>query len=260
MQQIQYRDRSIIKVSIILIVLVMVHLGRTGTPLEWIQNKDNYYLDILFSTALTGLIWFEVRVTTLALDKKYPWGENLLKRLAIQAVITAITGGLTMILLSASYAFILGIPVHYVLGINTEFIVGLVFIVVINLFYLILFLNQRSPAASSDSDDSRVTVYFGKKSLVVDRDSINYFRTQDKIVFCYLGDARSFRIDLTLEELEQKFPSFFRLNRQTLAQKKAIVSYSSTPTRKTEVQLDPSTDEKIYVSQKKTSAFKNWMK
>jgi len=254
----RYNDRLIRLISIPLIVFFMVHLGRQGTLIDFLQNKDNYYFDLLFSLALTTSIWQTTRFVIVRLDNRLPWSKSPFQRAFYQLAVTLIAAAVLMYLLSFIYASLLDIPVEYILSPTVELPVGLLFTVVVNMLYLILYLFNKQRFKSEENEPTLIGLS-GTRKLPVKSSDVAYFYSKSKIVYAVLANNDTLRTGYTLDELEKKTNGFFRVNRQFLANKNAVESYKPIENRKLELSLKPSYSQIVVVSQKKASLFKSWI-
>ncbi len=260
----KYRDKNIRLFTILFTTLFLVHIGRDGTFLEWLNNKDNYYTDLLFSFLITFLCWEATRITIIRLDKVYLWKDNFTKRVFIQLGITLFLSTIILFLFTLIYASFLGIPSHWIMAWDSEFPMALLFVLVINLIYYLLYLKIEA-SAKIITDTKIVSIDLvgisGKEKTKLESKDILYFYSSNKVVFVTHKNGKTYRVDYTLSELEQKLPnSFFRLNRQFIASKNAIISYKPSDNRKLTVKIVDYSSDKISVSQLKATEFKEWFK
>lgn len=112
----------------------------------------------------------------------------------------------------------------------------------------------------NESFKQRFLVKSGSKWYSINTNDIAYFY-RDELVFLITFDKTRFIVEYSLDELEKLlFPNvFFRLNRQIIANIKAINTTYSYSKGKLKVQLLPSYSTDIFVSQEKSGQFKNWL-
>lgn len=108
---------------------------------------------------------------------------------------------------------------------------------------------------------TRFTVKIGSHIKMISVDAIECFYSENKATNIYTIDNRTYLIEDTLEQLEDKLkPSiFFRVNRQyfiNINAIKDIVSYSNS---RLKVMLNSFKDSEIIVSRERVKDFKTWI-
>ncbi len=88
-----------------------------------------------------------------------------------------------------------------------------------------------------------------------------YFRIEDNTVMAYTNQGDSFRIPLTMNDLEQQLNPdlFFRLNCQYIAHIDSICKISFFFSSKLIVRLTGCDDDHIVISKEKSAQFKQWL-
>lgn len=105
-----------------------------------------------------------------------------------------------------------------------------------------------------------VLVHHKDKIMPVKFDDIAMFYIDNEITHLVTLDKRNFSISKTLEELEQISGSnFFRVNRQCLISRKAVIDASHYFSRKLSVNISVPYHDKITVSKEKTPQFLKWL-
>ncbi len=92
-------------------------------------------------------------------------------------------------------------------------------------------------------------------------EKIAYFRIDTGIVKGISSDNQSYSIDSKLEDIEEELDpvKFYRVNRQFIVHRDAIVNIKSYFNGKLIVNVHPVCDERIVVSKAKATEFKKWM-
>lgn len=92
-------------------------------------------------------------------------------------------------------------------------------------------------------------------------ENIAYFYIDTGIVKATASDGRAFAMDTKLEDLERELDPdrFYRVNRQFIVNKNAILNIKFYFNGKLIVDVAPKHSERIIVSKAKASEFKNWM-
>jgi len=131
-------------------------------------------------------------------------------------------------------------------------------------------LQQLSPSAATRigahqveprQERTRFMVKQGQRLFSVPTEDITYFFTRSKIVFLKTHDGQEWMIDYTLDELESMLAPerFFRLNRQVIAELRAIDKVNLYFNGKLKVSLQPTFAEEVLVSREKAGDFKRWL-
>ena len=107
----------------------------------------------------------------------------------------------------------------------------------------------------------RFLVKKGSELLSLPVEQIAYFYSSNKLVCLVNKDGHKFVMDPSLSEIEKNLDPdlFFRLNRQVLASRQAIAKVKAYAKSKLMIELNPSFQEDIVVSQENLSSFKEWM-
>lgn len=121
--------------------------------------------------------------------------------------------------------------------------------------------NYRMIIPSPDDMKKRFLVKKGAEYLSIKTDDIAYFFATQRVVFLVTNAGRKFIIDQTLMELEKMLePSaFFRANRKFIISISAIKKIKSHPRSKLMLELTPSTDDEVIISQENLNTFKKWL-
>jgi len=104
-------------------------------------------------------------------------------------------------------------------------------------------------------------VHFRDKLVPLKAEDISWFYTSQEIVYAQTFDGKSYIVDFTLEELQDQLNpgKFFRVNRQFIIQRRAIVEINFYFNGRLLVKADPQAAEKMLVSKARVPEFKAWM-
>lgn len=88
-----------------------------------------------------------------------------------------------------------------------------------------------------------------------------YFYIEARLTFIRLFDGRSYPLDFTLDQLEERLDpaQFFRLNRQVIVTFEAIDKIHTYPKSRLKLALKPPLDQEVMVSSERSAAFKAWL-
>ncbi len=123
-------------------------------------------------------------------------------------------------------------------------------------------LTPTTPApAYTAAPRDRFMIKQGQRLFSVGIEEIAYFFTRNKISFIKTFDEREWMVDYTLDELDKMVDHrrFFRLNRQIIAQLRAIDKVHLYFNNKLKLQLRPSFEDEVIVSREKAGDFKVWL-
>jgi len=110
------------------------------------------------------------------------------------------------------------------------------------------------------TEQGAVLVYYKDRILPVATNDIAVFYTKNSVVHLTTFDGRTYTVNKNMEELEKATePLFFRVNRQFLVHRKAVVDASSYLSRKLSVTLSVPVPEVVTVSKEKMPQFLQWL-
>jgi two-component system response regulator LytT len=116
------------------------------------------------------------------------------------------------------------------------------------------FQAQRSAEAGS------ILVRHKDRIIPVDIKTIAFFQLRNAVVHIVTFDNKNYFLNKNLEDIEKTTgSSFFRVNRQFLINRKAVVDASSYLSRKISVKLSVPVNDVITVSKEKIATFMNWL-
>ncbi len=111
-----------------------------------------------------------------------------------------------------------------------------------------------------NEEQGALLVYHQDKIIPVAMSDIAFFFLNNGIVHLTTSDKTTYYLNKTLDELEKTAgTSFFRVNRQYLVNRKAVVDASNHPSRKLSVTLSVPSEEAIVVSKEKMPQFLHWL-
>lgn len=100
----------------------------------------------------------------------------------------------------------------------------------------------------------------GKKTYQISCTEIAYLYRTDQINFLRLHDGKDWIWDQSLSVLESQLDpqQFFRVNRQLLLSRQAILSFEVLANRQTQIQLNPPLDTPALLNKNRLAQFKQW--
>ena len=108
---------------------------------------------------------------------------------------------------------------------------------------------------------SRFLVRRGIEYVSIKTSEISFFCASNKLVCLVRSDGSKFILDDSLSEIEKKVDPalFYRVNRKYLVSLQAIQKIHSLPKSKLIIEILPSPNEEVVISQENSSGFKNWI-
>ncbi len=116
---------------------------------------------------------------------------------------------------------------------------------------------ESAPASFRD----RFMIKQGQRLFSVSIEDVAYFFTRNKMSFLKTRDNHEWLLDYTMDELSQMLDPrrFFRLNRQVIAELRAVDKVHLYFNGKLKINLHPVFDEEVIVSREKAGEFKGWL-
>lgn len=107
----------------------------------------------------------------------------------------------------------------------------------------------------------RFMVYYKDKIKTVMVDEIAYFYADSKAVFMTLSNGKTYDLNFTLEQLEEKLDpkNFFRANRKFLIHIQSVKEATIYSKSKLMLYLIPNSPTEVIVSSDKATRFKQWL-
>lgn len=104
-----------------------------------------------------------------------------------------------------------------------------------------------------------VLAHQGDKIIPINEGKIALFYIENDCTYAYTFQQKKVVINQRMDKLENKFPNFFRANRQFLVNRKAVKEASQYFNRKMVVNLTVNFPEKIIVGKLKITEFVHWL-
>jgi DNA-binding LytR/AlgR family response regulator len=108
---------------------------------------------------------------------------------------------------------------------------------------------------------SRFLIKVRDQLIALETKNIAYFFTEHALVYARTKQNKKYVVDFTLDELEDLLDpnSFFRLNRQYIANFLAIEASHQWEKGKLKITLEPKTDTTVLISRDRSTEFKRWL-
>lgn len=247
------------------ISILIVHIGNDNTFSELI-SIPSYYSDLLISAVCTFIVGVYLHYYHRRSASSF---EHLSKSCLLNILIWGIVAPL-FFCMSAEIlylVFMLHIPISNSSVFYLELPVALMFLVLINLIYLLLTLKTTKKQSenitiANHAFRTHFLVFSGSRALQIPANKVAYFIILEKSTFLVTHDNERFLYDYALEDIFNSInkSEFYQLNRQMIAHRNGIKSFTNTSTRRLKVELQPATEIEIYVSKIKAKEFANWLR
>ncbi|MEZ5046540.1 MAG: LytTR family DNA-binding domain-containing protein [Chitinophagaceae bacterium] len=124
-------------------------------------------------------------------------------------------------------------------------------------------INQvaNSTGDFSQTYKSHMVIKLGQKIIPLAMDEIAYIYSKEKVTYYCNTKGQVFPTYTSLDKIQEELnPTiFFRINRQLIAHKNAIVDIKTTDKSKILIKLNPNYSDDIVISTEKSSLFKKWL-
>jgi len=121
-------------------------------------------------------------------------------------------------------------------------------------------IQSITAAAKPEKEAGSILVYYKDKILPIGFDEIALFYIEGEFVRLHCFNGRSYIVNQALDELEQLAKGdFFRVNRQYLVNRRAVIDANHYQPRKYVVNLSIPYKEFLVVSKNRTAAFLQWL-
>ncbi|KAA3440504.1 LytR/AlgR family response regulator transcription factor [Rufibacter hautae] len=259
--------------------LLFRHVGEPASLIELLRNPD-YYADLSVCIVSMWLLWEYNHWVIKKLDKRYSWLEAPLER-GLQQILLGL--GVTVLyvtlvsfvynefIMNGHRATVFNITVVFVTDVPVSFLIFLS----LHLVYTLLRVQQEYeaklqnlrqtapvPEARPEAPARNIMAQQGKALVPVPLSEVAYLYKAKELTFLRTFSGKDYLVDETLEHFENTLPaeSFFRLNRQVLAQMSAIQKFTSDGAGRLLISLGPPFKEEVFVSRRRTPEFNGWMR
>lgn len=283
----QYHDHLLRIASYPILAFVIRSFGE-NRPLGQLLSTPIYYAELFWNLVIVAAGWEANRQLIYYLDRKHPWEQNKLFRFAYQlflALPLTVIIVVPMIYLWNELIFD-GKEFDAANLLTNDFILIVVFTGTIHMVYTFLYFRDYyigqiadltaklkeleeklvfvkkdlAPSSSPLSKDI-IIVQSGKSSIPISLGEIAYISKIQELGCIKTFAGIEYTTSASHEQLEADLGNemFFRINRQWLANIKAIKKYSTDPTGKLVLELQPNTHHEVSVSKKRALEFKSWI-
>lgn len=256
--------------DITIFLILIPFISAINYYLTYSNIKLNGFLALTFTidTVQGYFGWFGARAFIFYLDKKMPYEQGLLKRIAIQVVGTLCVG-LTIISLLTELTSLIArgnfAPIDFYSF--DLFIIGIWFFVVNGVYLGIYFYRLYQHAEATRQQENKIKtsgiyVKQGKQELLLNYDDLEGFYVDDEYAAASQLGGKKFYISQSLDKIEKTLPpgTFFRLSRQHIVHRQLVLGFKRSDNGKILVHLKatPNFPAEITVSRLRAPAFKSW--
>jgi hypothetical protein len=263
-------DIKLFLLAIPFINLINYYLTYPHIRLDW-HTIITFLLDTLEGYAA----WLLTRYIIIQLEKKLPYENGVIKRIAIQTIITLISGvGLIILLTVFINAIASDKPVPVSFYEYDIFIISIWFFVVNGIyvsmhFYLELKKNKIEKERYMATKEKLHKIFTdgfsvkdGKTEMILPYNDIAGFYIEREYVICLATSGQKILLDQSIDKIQTELPAllFFRLNRQFLLHRQLVKGFQKMENGKLDVLIMPSKNipSVVSVSRTKAAAFKEW--
>ncbi len=263
---IRYRDFTFrLIVCLIGAHIIMLH-GEKITTLEAFTIRS-YYPTLLINYLIALILAWIIRKITIKLDKTHSWEAHLWWRAMLQFFFGVVLVSLLSFLLVFIYFRSFGQSIMKSTYPVYQFPLSVALLALLNAFYVLYYFYHRvrilaANQLTTSPYQTYISVLDGKGVLSLNTEEIAYMFIAGKNVVVRTRDKNDYVCESYLDELESLLDPkyFFRINRQLIAHRWACKAYQPVEHGKIEVSLIPCISEGTTVSQRKATAFKDWVK
>lgn len=121
---------------------------------------------------------------------------------------------------------------------------------------------ELARAMQQKSQPKRLLIRFGQQLKAVDFSEVAYFYIEERVCFVMTHAGKRYPIDQTLDQLDAILApeQFFRVNRQLIANMKAIDQMHTMSKSRVKISLKPEAPVDALVSSERSALFKKWLK
>lgn len=259
----KYHDVKFFLITIAFISAFNYYLTYKNISLNWFL-----VLTYTIDTVQGWLAWWVMRSIIIYLDKKLPYEHQPLKRISIQLLLTIPAGLIVISLLTELVSLIARgktVPLSFYLF--DLFIIS-IWLFVINGIYVGMHYYaewKRSEMQRQEEKKVRVggfSVRHGKENRLIAFPEILGFYAEERYIILLTRDGKKYFPDRSLDKIEESLPAelFFRLNRQYIVHRNALIGFKRIGDGKIDVQVNAVGDfpAAVQVSRTKAAAFKAW--
>ena len=251
-----------------LVAFLAVHTGNENSFLQIIRIPS-YYTDLLLALLCSFALGFYLDRLCKGLEQKFSWESQSKQRVRLQLFYGVLLPTSVLLGIEGIYLSVINIRFEDSSILYLELPIIFTLCLIINLCHIVFYQNsqvKRLEHLSALEKPQNVykenfVVQVGRGFLSVPLDEVAYFKIQNKLTFLITQNGQSYLYDYSFKEIIDALPSesFFQLNRQVIAKRNSIIKSKQTNTRRLQIELSPSIDERVFVAKTKASGFLTWL-
>ena len=216
------------------------------------------------------LAWFAMHQIIIYLDRKLPYDDKPIRRIAVQTAVTTLAGLSIIILLTELVSYVRKGRSASIDFYTLDIFIVIIWFLVLNGIYIgIHFYHETELSETRRRQDKKIksTGFFvkqGRQDLQIPFDSIICFYSDDGFTYLFSADDKTYLSERSLDKIDQFIPEelFFRLNRKFIFHRHAISGFKRVGDGKLEVRVRSSAKnpDTIAVSRIRAVDFKKWIR
>jgi hypothetical protein len=258
-------DIAILLIFVPFISAFNYYLTYSGIRVSWFL-----VLTFAIDTAQGYLAWWGVRSFIFYLDKKYPYENGFLNRMALQLSGSLVIGLFIISALTEGVSWIAkGKPAPLNFYTVDLFIISIWFFVINGLYVGLRYYNLWKASEVVRREEVRaksggLMVTQGKLDMKLAFEDVAGLYVDNEYVVACSTAGKKYYLDQSLDQIEKDLPTafFFRLNRQYILHRQVLAGFRRTENGKLIVlsSKPESFPSEIPVSRLKAPAFKSWFR
>ncbi|MBN3584845.1 LytTR family transcriptional regulator DNA-binding domain-containing protein [Algoriphagus aestuarii] len=262
-QPIKYQNQGV-RIALCILAAVLVAMFGSGAKVLDSLSNQAFYIKLIATLIISGFFIEFVHTVTVRLDKIYDWKEKPLIRFSLQFMLGIFLPGLIDFLFLSLYKWYFNLTVRAEESAQVGYSAMLVPIFLFNFYYLVHYhlLKNKDKPENSGNKKRMFMVQQGSRVIPVKLEEIRMIYHEDRLNYLITAAGKKYYLNESLEKLEELLPQedFFRINRKMIIHYLACQHFQSNGHGKFQLKLIPEFHEDVFVTQSKSSLFKEWIK
>lgn len=270
---VRYRDLYVRLIAAIAAAFIVTIFGEHKSLFE-LLTMPLFYLGFLVSLAIALVLISYIYWVTVQLDRRYPWEQQALVRTLLQLLLGLLVPALLDFFQAWLFMRSYDVNILETTYVSHDFQYILLMLAIINIYYFGFYFYLRwrqaeqwtrrlhqEPPANANTSAEVFMVSRGSLSIPLPFDDIAYVFREAEVNFLMTFCGERFFTGRTLDDIAQELDMrFYRINRQMVVHRKAILHFKPAEFGKLYLELSPSFAEPVVVSQKRAKSFREWIK
>jgi len=261
-----YQDGKTIAVGVPLITLCMTLIGTDNDlfdPEELLQLAFKLGYNVL----AVGLCWVVIRQLIVVMDERIAWEKGReIFRLLLQLPLVFLGFNLAYFFITILRTKLFDFwPIDWKKIWLTDYPLAILFLLLVNFLYFYLWQQRDKPTNSVVTLDQvkkqppKITVTKGRARVLLEISQIAYAYREHEVNYVMDNEGGAYLWDDSLNNLEPLLPGFFRINRQYLVSREAVITYVVLNNRNLSIQLKGPKEKPVEVNKNRAAAFRRWL-